>query len=114
VAELSLTINNRGYTVSCDDGQEAHLTNLAAHLDQLVQDLVSQVGQVGEARLLVMASLMVADELAEAYDRIAELERGQDAPAPAAGNGAIEAEVAQAVESCASRLEAIAARLEGS
>jgi cell division protein ZapA len=110
VAELALTINNRGYTVSCDDGQEAHLTNLAAHLDQLVQDLVSQVGQVGEARLLVMASLMVADELAEAYDRIAELERGHDAPPPAAG----EAEVAQAVESCASRLEAIAARLEGS
>ena len=113
MGEVTLTINDRAYSVGCDDGQEAHLTNLAAHLDKLVRDLSSQVGQVGEARLLVMASLMVADELAEAYDRVAELERGQGA-APAAANGASEAVAAEALESCASRLEAIAARLEAS
>ncbi len=111
MAEVTLTINDRSYTVGCDDGQEAHLTNLAAHLDQMVRDLSSQVGQVGEARLLVMASLMVADELAESYDRIADLERAQGA-APAAANGASESSAAQALESCASRLEAIAVRLE--
>ena len=109
MAEVTLTINDRTYTVGCDDGQEAHLTNLANHLDQMVRDLSSQVGQVGEARLLVMASLMVADELAESYNRIAELEQGAS---PAAANGASEASAAQALESCASRLEAIAARLE--
>ncbi len=112
MAEVALKINDRKYTVSCDDGQETHLTNLAAHLDQLMRDLVSKAGQVGEARLLVMASLMVADELAEAYDRFAELERDQ-AAAPPAANGATEAAAAQALESCAGRLEAIAARLEG-
>ena len=111
MAEVTLTINDRTYTVGCDDGQEAHLTNLANHLDQLVRDLSSQVGQVGEGRLLVMASLMVADELAESYNRVAELEREQGAT-PVAANGASEVSAAQALESCASRLEAIAARLE--
>jgi cell division protein ZapA len=108
VAEVTLTINGRSYTVACDDGQEAHLRHLAGHIDQRVGELSESVGQVGEPRLLVMASLLIADELAEAYSQIAELEIGGAAPA---GDVTDQAAV-EALEGCASRLEAIADRLE--
>jgi cell division protein ZapA len=109
VAEVTLTINGRSYTVACDDGQEAHLQHLAGHIDQRVGDLVESVGQLGEPRLLVMASLLIADELSDAYAHISELEASHSAAAPEAADPA----AVEALESCASRLEAIADRLEG-
>ena len=108
MAEVSLTINGRSYTVACDDGQEAHLQHLAGHIDQRVGDLVESVGQLGEPRLLVMASLLIADELSDAYAHISELENGQSAPTPEA----VDPAAVEGLESCASRLEAIADRLE--
>jgi len=107
VSELALTINGRSYTVACDDGQESHLQRLAGHIDQSVRALAESVGQVGEPRLLVMASLLIADELSEAYARIAELEKGPAAAVDSAGPAAT-----AALESCASRLESLAASLE--
>jgi cell division protein ZapA len=112
VAELALTINGRSYTVACDDGQEDHLRRLAGHIDQRVCELAETVGQVGEPRLLVMASLLIADELSEAYAQIAELEIGRSAGDSAAADAEAENGAAEALESCAGRLEALAARLE--
>ena len=114
MAELSLSINDRQYTVACDDGQEPHLKTLAAHIDEHVRDLAASIGQVGESRLLVMASLLVADELADAYTRIAQLEEGQaSAAAQASENGAADMAAVNALHGYADRLDAIAARLEG-
>ncbi len=106
--EISLNINERNYQVTCDDGQEEHLRRLAGHLDERIQGLVGAVGQVGEGRLLVMASLMVADELFEAYKENHAL---QAANGGAARAGASEAAAAAALETCAQRIETIAARL---
>ena len=105
--EISLNINERNYQVTCDDGQEAHLRQLAGHLDERIQGLVGAVGQVGEGRLLVMASLMVADELFEAYKENHALKAAKDPGEGGAGEGA----VAAALEACAQRIETIAARL---
>ena len=112
MAEVTLTINGRNYTVACDDGQEAHLRHLAGHIEQRVGELSESVGQVGEPRLLVMASLLIADELADAYSQIAELERGGAAPGRDAADQAADQAAAETLEGCASRLEAIAERLE--
>ena len=113
MAEVSLTINGRSYTVACDDGQEAHLQHLAGHIDQRVGDLVESVGQLGEPRLLVMASLLIADELSDAYAHISELEDGRSTPTPeATPDPAPDPAAVEALESCANRLEAIADRLE--
>ncbi len=103
--EISLSINERNYQVTCDEGQEEHLRRLAGHLDERIQGLVAAVGQVGESRLLVMASLMVADELFEAYKENHEL-KAADGGAGQEGAGA-----AAALETCAQRIETIAARL---
>ena len=65
MAQVTLTINNQKYEISCDDGQENQLLQLAELVDQRVSKLVSVVGQVGDARLLVMSCLLLADEVLE-------------------------------------------------
>ena len=106
--QISLKINERHYEMTCDEGQEAHLSKLAGHLDERIQELVGAVGQVGEGRLLVMASLMVADQLFEAYKEIHELKAGNGA---ATGASTGDDAGAAALEACAQRIETIAARL---
>ena len=66
--QVTIAVNNRLYQVGCEAGQEQHITRLAAYIDAKVKDLAGQSGQVGDARLLLMASLLIADELADAYD----------------------------------------------
>jgi cell division protein ZapA len=61
--ELTVEINGREYQVACDDGQEEHLTKLARYVDTKMGELVGAVGQIGDARLLVMTGLLIADEL---------------------------------------------------
>ena len=66
MAQVDVAINGKSYKIACDDGQEDHLLELASNVDQRVQQLVSSVGQLGDARLLVMACLLISDELSEA------------------------------------------------
>jgi len=105
MAQVEVTINGRGYTVACEAGQESHLTQLAAMLDSRVTDLAGAVGQLGDARLLVMAGLLLADELEEA--------RGGRGEAPAIREEPPADTHAEAIESLAARLEAIADKLSG-
>ena len=65
VAQISIRINEQDYKIACDDGQEKHLASLANYLDSKITELVNSVGQVGESRLLVMACLLITDELLE-------------------------------------------------
>ena len=75
MAQVSVTINGRKYPIACDDGQEAHLSRLASYIDNRISELVAAVGQVDHTRLLVMVSLLVADELSDAYS---DLEAARD------------------------------------
>ncbi len=111
MSQVMVTINGRNYQIACDDGQEAHLTRLAAYIDKRVGELVAAVGQVGDARLLVMTSLLIADELSDAYsDRDVLKEAGGTAVAH------LEAEesLGTGIEAIAQRIEDVAARLEQS
>ncbi|MDX1711830.1 MAG: cell division protein ZapA [Rhodovibrionaceae bacterium] len=104
MATVSLEINGRSYDVACEDGQEEHLRKLGRMIDDRMRNLVASVGQVGEARLLMMTSLIMADELQEAG-------AGAGSAGRADGGGADEA-AAAAVERLAEKIEHIAARLE--
>lgn len=73
---ISLRVNGRNYRFDCGEGEDAHLRDLADHLDGHLRSLTAAHGAVGDERLLIMAGLMVADELMEARARIAELEAG--------------------------------------
>jgi len=65
LAQVDVSVNGQSYRIACEDGQEDRLVDLAAMVDEKVSDLVNQIGQVGSNRLLVMAALIIADELVD-------------------------------------------------
>ncbi len=74
MAEVNLLIAGKSYRMACDDGQEPHLQGLAEQIDGKIADMRESFGEIGDMRLTVMASIVVADELAEARRRIKTLE----------------------------------------
>ena len=74
MSQVNVTINGRQFRMACEDGQEGHLQQLARELDERIVALRGQFGEIGDARLTVMAALMVADELAEAGKKLRRLE----------------------------------------
>ena len=65
MAQVDVSVNGQSYRIACEDGQEDRLVDLAAIVDEKVLGLVNQIGQVGSNRLLVMAALIIADELVD-------------------------------------------------
>jgi cell division protein ZapA len=63
MAQVSLQINGYGYILGCADGEEEHLRALAADLDRRIDDIKASAGPTGEARMLLMAALVLSDEL---------------------------------------------------
>ena len=74
MAQVNVSINGRAYRMACEDGQEEHLTRLAKNLDDRIGELRGKFGQIGDARLIVMAALTVADDLAEMGKKLRRLE----------------------------------------
>jgi cell division protein ZapA len=105
MGQVTVTINGRNYDIACDDGQEAHLARLSRYIDKRVDELVASVGHIGDARLLVMVCLLIADELSEMYTEL-------DAVREAGGNGASKEAIAPVIDDLATRIEKIAERLE--
>ena len=60
---VEISVNNQIYKISCEEGQEEHIQNLAKIINNELEKLVSSVGQIGEARLLLMTCLIIADKL---------------------------------------------------
>jgi cell division protein ZapA len=107
MAQITVTINGRGYQIACDDGQEEHLVKLAAYVDKRVSELTAAMGQIGDTRLLVMACLLIADELSDSYAALESERKRPPGLTPEA-----EAAMAQGIDALAARIEEIAARLE--
>jgi cell division protein ZapA len=105
LARVEISINGRGYTVACDDGQEDRVRELGAFVDDKLKTLGG--GGASEAQLLVLTSLVLADELIELRQTLA-----QPAPAPGSELDAHEAEVLiAAVDHLTDRIDSIAAKL---
>ena len=75
MAQVTFRINGFTYMVSCDDGQEDHLTRMAAEVEQRINSIKAIGGQSGEARLLMLAALLLADE-------VHDLRKSPPAPVP--------------------------------
>jgi cell division protein ZapA len=118
IPQVTVAVNNRLYQVGCEAGQEQHITRLASYIDTKVKELAGQAGQVGDARLLLMASLLIADELADAYDDLESLRKTNTQLTQELGNfkggAAKEAEdrVAKSIAAVAARMKSAAERLE--
>jgi len=112
MSQVSVTINGRQFRMACEDGQEGHLMNLARELENRIGGLRTKFGEIGDTRLTVMAAITVADELAEAGQRIKRLEEElaalQNAQVAISDrNKAAQATIAAALSKAAERVENI-------
>lgn len=100
MAKADITIRGRAYSVACAPGQEARLVALSKQLDTRVGDISKAVGDIGDDRLLLIAALALLDELDAARKGHVDV----------VGPGIETA--AQAIGDAATRIEALAARIE--
>lgn len=79
---LSVRVNGRAYPVVCGEGEEEHVEYLAEFVDKKVQDLSESFPNAGEGQLMLMACLLISDDLSQAYETIEKLrEQGGDTSA---------------------------------
>jgi cell division protein ZapA len=74
MSHINVTINGRQYRMGCEEGQELRLLKLAETLEQRITNLRGKFGEIGDARLTVMAALTVCDELLDAGQHVRKLE----------------------------------------
>ncbi len=97
MAQVAVSLNGREYMIGCGPGEEARIRELARTIDSRIRKFGAQAGQTGEARLLVMTLLTMADELTEAKG-------GSNGHSPDA--------FADGIKALAKRIETVADRLE--
>jgi cell division protein ZapA len=106
MAQINVEVNGRPYAVGCEDGQEAHLMELARLFDHQVRQVSKDMGQLGDTRLFLMGALLLADELADARTRLASLQA--ELSRLQADRSRIETRAVNALEAAASRIEKLA------
>ena len=108
MARVDITLGGRHYPIACDDGQEDRVRRIAAYIDKKITTMGTLAGAT-DTHVLVMASLMLGDELFDAHARL------EAVPAAAEDTQAMareQEEVASSIAQMANRLELIATRLE--
>ena len=101
---VTVRLNGTPYQIGCGAGEEAHVSKLGEEVESIMQSLVASVGQIGEARLLAMVALILADR---AYGQTEnEAKDGQLATTSADQDTA-----AEALEMAAARITTLATRL---
>lgn len=98
-AQVSISIVGRTYEIACDEGQEQAVMALARDVDKRATELMRSVGQVGDARLLVMLALLMADEIGDMRRLLGQSDHPGDV------------RLAQGIEQMARRIEAMADKL---
>ena len=120
--EVTINIGGRPFAVACQEGEEHFLESAAGYLDNEAKSLMDQIGRLPEARMLLMAGLMLADKHAgseesqkQLEDKLAQqeawIEELQNRPAPEAEKvevAVIPNEVSETLAELAARAEALA------
>jgi cell division protein ZapA len=109
LSQIVVTVNGRAFPLNCADGEEPRIRRLAQYVDGKITDFVKTHGQIGEARLILLAALVIADELSDTND-IVQQERSRSTRGLAVPDTADA--VASGIRDIAERIESIAARLE--
>ena len=73
MGQVSVTLNDRIYRLVCDDGEEDRLVELATYVKSKVAHLTEEFGNAGQDRLMLMAALIIADELWDARAEVQAL-----------------------------------------
>ncbi|NCM96299.1 MAG: cell division protein ZapA [Rhodobacteraceae bacterium CG2_30_10_405] len=117
--EIEITIGGKAFQVACQTGEEHFLRSAAQLLDNEAQPLLAQMGRLPEARMLLMAGLMLADKTAALEDelrglraRVTELEARPTPEAQRVEVPVIPAAVSDTLAEIAARAEALASAIE--
>lgn len=124
MSQETVTIGGRQFEVACQPGEEHYLHAAAAMLDAEATALIGQIGRLPEAKMLLMAGLMLADKTAGAEDRVrtleaelgqvrAELERLRATPRERVEVPAIPQATVDKMAELAARAESLADQLDG-
>ena len=70
MANVNIKFNNKEFLLSCEDGQEEHLEDLASNLNEKFDKLKSSLGNIGESKLLLITSITTMDEYFETKKKI--------------------------------------------
>lgn len=119
MAEVSVEINGRKYRMACEDGQETHLSSLAARFNAFIDEYKGAFGEIGDNRLTVMAGIAVMDELVESERKLKALREEVDGLTKAGSEMAeasehLEARFAAKLGDVARRIESIATAIDNS
>jgi cell division protein ZapA len=118
MGQVVVKVNGRDFTLSCGDGQEPRIRRLAQYVDAKIGEFTKNLGQIGEARLILLAALVIADELSDANEAVQQERNrtragGGSGGGPGGGSGGETSEAAASgIRDIAERIEAIAARIE--
>jgi cell division protein ZapA len=113
MGQVVVKVNGREFPLSCADGQEPRIRRLAQYVDAKVGEFTKLLGQVGEARLILLAALVISDELSDANEALAQ-ERSRGRITGGEPGGGVAPQATSGIQRAATRIEAIAARLETS
>ena len=116
MGQVSVTLNGRTYRLECGEGEETHLIALAEYLGTHVDTMKRKFGQVGDDRLILMASLVVTDELWELRRQMQELkavlaEARRDRSVSEESTKSLQSDLAARVSAAADRLELLNERI---
>jgi cell division protein ZapA len=109
MGQVVVTINGRAFPLGCADGEEPRIRRLAQYVDSKVNEFVHIHGQVGEARLILLAAIVIADELSDTNE-VYQRNRGRVSVESSGGEAS--AITVSNIRNIAQRIESIAARLE--
>lgn len=125
--EVQIEIGGRSFDVACQEGEEHYLQSAAKMLDEEASVLAAQIGRIPEARMLLMAGLMLADKTAGLQDKLkamedrmaekeAELDQLRNAPAPEPKTievPVVPEDVTDSLAEIAARAESLADEVDG-
>jgi cell division protein ZapA len=119
MGQVVVKVNGRDFALSCSDGEEPRIRRLAQYVDTKIGEFIAALGQIGEARLVLLAALVIADELSDANEALLNERNGVRAPGnqtrdPGGDAPEMDEAAASGIRGLAERIEAIAARLETS
>ena len=70
MANVNIKFNNKDYLLSCDDGQEENLKELANHLDSKYNELKKNLGNIGENKLLLITAIKMVDDYFDLFKKV--------------------------------------------
>ena len=70
MANVNIKFNNKDYLLSCDEGQEENLKQLASHLDEKYNDLKKNLGNLGENKLLLITAIQIVDNYFDLFNKV--------------------------------------------